>query len=258
MTSNRGDREKGDERMVDQTSLADRPSRSQAVRLNLLGGFELTAAGERCEISDNAGRLLVYLALRERPQCRTVVAASLWPDKTERRASANLRGSLWRLPQPGGFPLVDSAGTNIGLSKGLEVDVRLAEAAGWSLIGDPSRPVDDVDPEVFLLELLPGWYDDWVAFERERITQLQLRFLEALTYALVERSRFTKALDVALRLVNADPLREPSQRALLAVYQADGSIQQAHRQFERYRRLIRETFGCDPSPSLRAMVVNGG
>ena len=237
------------------TRNAGAPSGAQVcrARLNLLGGFSVIVDGESWDVPDSSKRLLVFLALQERPQRRPVVAGTLWPDKTDTRAAANLRSSLWRLPEPSGLPLVSAAGPSLQLSEHLNVDVRVVEATGWALIRDPRAFVDDVDPALFLLELLPGWYEDWVVFERERLAHLQLHFLEALTHVLIQRERTAEALDVALRLVKVDPLREGSQRALLAVHWAEHNIGEAHRQFKTYQLLIRRTFGCEPSASLRAM-----
>ena len=224
-------------------------------RLNLLGGFSLVVDGEPCDVADSCKRLLVFLALNHGPQPRPVVAGMLWPNSTENRASANLRSLLWRLPEPSGLPLVSIAGASLRLSGHLDVDVHVLEATGWALIRDPNTVVDDVDPTVLLLELLPDWYEDWVLFERDRLAQLRFHFLEALAYALIKRGRVPEALDVALRLVKADPLRECSQRALLAVHCAEHNIGQARRQLERYRKLVHQTFGCEPSPSLSAMIA---
>ena len=227
--------------------------KSHYVRINLLGGFSVIADGEPCAVAEGSQRLLVYLALRERPQARAAMAASLWPDKADERAYANLRSCLWRLPTPGGVPLVRAEHASLQLSEHLDVDVKLAEIAGWALIRDPTGAIDDIDAALFFLELLPGCYDDWVVFERERFAQLQFHFLEALTDALVEHHCLAQALDIALRLVRADPLREGSQRALLSVYLAERNIGQARRQLTGYRRLINDTFGCDPSPGLIAL-----
>ena len=82
--------------------------------------------------------------------------------------------------------------------------------------------------------LLLGWYDDWVLLERERLAQLQLHFFEAKTYSLLRRSFVAEALDTALRLLAADPLREGTQRALLTVYCLEGSLGQAQEQLDRY------------------------
>jgi DNA-binding SARP family transcriptional activator len=210
----------------------------------------MVADGQRWDIAEGCQRLLVYLALQECPQSRGLVAATLWPDKTDRRAGANLRSSIWRLPEPLGKPLVVGNGCSLELAEHLDVDVRRVEAAGWALLKEPDDVIDDVDPALFHRELLPGWYDDWVIFERARLAQLQMHFLEALTYALIDRHRLPQALDIALRLVDADPLREGGQKALLAVYAAEGNHGQARRQYVAYRELIRQTFGCEPSIDL--------
>ena len=236
------------------SSTLESPGLEVQLQLHLLGGFEMTVGSEPMEVPDSGRRLLAYLALHDNARCRSVVAASLWPDKSESRAGANLRSSLWRLPSPGGAPLVFSYGPMLTLAPELRVDVRVAEELGWALVRDPSQAIDEVDRRLFFQELLPGWYDDWVIMERERLEQLQLHFLEALTYALVARALHAEALDVALRLVAADPLRERSQRALVNVYCDEGSLGQACIQLERYRKLMLETFGCEPSATLMRMV----
>jgi DNA-binding SARP family transcriptional activator len=233
-------------------SSSDRPS--PELRLYLLGGFSLTVDAVEWPVAGSCRRLLVYLALQEQPQCRIVVAASLWPTRTDARACANLRSSLWRLPAPNGLSLVESVGDRLRLSADLVVDVKVAEAIGWSLVRQATPAVDRIDPILFTSELLPGWYDDWVIFERERFAQLRYQFLETYTYALVDDGRVAQALDVALRLVAADPLREGSQRALLTVYCAERNLGQARRQLDSYRRLIKETFGCESSLTLFAVM----
>jgi DNA-binding SARP family transcriptional activator len=142
----------------------------------------------------------------------------------------------------------------VDVRRQLAVDVRRVEYAGWSLVRGLTTAPPEIDPQLFFLELLPGWYDDWVIMERERVAQLQLHFLEALTNAMLAAGRVAEALDVAVRLVAIDPLRERSQRALIAVYTTEGSLGQARRQLARYRELMLDTFGCEPSPDLLEMI----
>jgi DNA-binding SARP family transcriptional activator len=92
--------------------------------------------------------------------------------------------------------------------------------------GAPSS-LTRADRNRFLEDLLPGWYDDWVIFERERIFQLRMHFLEAFIDALVRAGRHAAALDTAFRLIAADPLRERSFAALSRVYEAEGSLHRA-------------------------------
>jgi DNA-binding SARP family transcriptional activator len=66
------------------------------ISLDLLDGFRLRIDSEPIKVSDMAQRLVAFVALRQRPLPRVLVAGTLWPEKTESRASANLRSSLWR------------------------------------------------------------------------------------------------------------------------------------------------------------------
>ncbi len=229
---------------------AEDPLPTPRPELTLLGGFALTIGGQPVSVPESSQRVLVYLALHDRPQARQVVAASLWPESGEARAAANLRSSLWRLPTPNDQPLYTGQGSNLAVAPEVDVDVRRVEAAGWSLVQNATTQLDLSGRRMFFDDLLPGWYDDFVIVERERLAQLRLHFLEAMAHALGDQGRFAEALDVALRLVAADPLRERSQKALISMYRAEGSIGQAVRQYERYQDLLQETFGCDPSAEL--------
>lgn len=218
--------------------------------MQLMGGFRLEVNGKGIELAESSQRLLVMLALEASPQDRRLIASRLWPEKTDDRAGANLRSSLWRLPCASGSHLVTASGTKLQLSKNVHVDVHEFESSGWSLIADPSRATHTLDRSLLFAELLPGWYEDWVLMERERLSQLQLHFLEALVYILLQRGAITEALDTAIRLVGVDPLREGSQHALLSVYCFEGSLGQAQRQLDHYGQLLEEAFGCGPALSI--------
>lgn len=221
--------------------------------LGLLGGFSLLAGGRQIGVPELSKRLLVFLALRDRPQRRSFVAGTLWPDKPEARASANLRSALWRMPSLVDEPLVLASGKELALSPQVEVDVRRAEVAGWRLVQHGELPAT-LDLHLFHAGLLPGWYDDWLLVEQERIAALQLQFLDALVVAQLGQGRVPEALDTAHRLVAADPLRESSHRALIAVYLADGNWREALAQLDRCGRALAETFGCSPSRELTEFV----
>jgi DNA-binding SARP family transcriptional activator len=225
-------------------------SSGPSVRLSLLGGFELVHAEHSITVPEAAQRLLVYLAIHDRPQTMAAVAGELWIEKDEPRALANLRSSLWRLSRAAGLDLVTSNGCLVGLDPGMTLDIRDAEEAGWRLVREGPAGLADCDPRWFFDDLLPGWYDDWVVAERERLNQLRLRFLDALCRALVQAGRTTEALDIALRLVAADPYGERSQDALIRVYLAEGNLGSATRHYADYDRVMRQTFGCPPTAKL--------
>jgi DNA-binding SARP family transcriptional activator len=228
--------------------------RTGSAKLALFGAFALTVDDEPVAVPEAGQRLLAYLALRGRPQSRSVVAGDLWPEKDERRAAANLRSSLWRLRCPRGVEVVRCCAHSLVLDPEMQLDVRDAEQHGWQLVREGAAGLAGCDCQLFLQELLPGWYDDWVIFERERLMQLQIRFLDALSRALVDNSQVVEGLDVALRLVAIDPFRERSQETLVRAYLAEGDVRRAHCQIESYSELMRDTFGCRPTPQLRQLL----
>jgi DNA-binding SARP family transcriptional activator len=239
---------------------------AQSVQLNLIGGFELVVGGETADLADPARRLMAYLALHRAAQPRALVAGSLWPDKPEARALANLRSALWTLQDRGQPLLVDSRAASLRLHAAVCVDVHVVHAAGWSLIerartdigGAASGLVDSrlvTNPELLLEDLLPGWYDDWVLLERERFAELQFHVLDVLVPTLTEAARYPLAIHLALRLVALDPLRERSQLALIRAYLAEGSFGRAKRQHRAFCELLESSFGCDYERSFSQVLT---
>ena len=220
--------------------------------LRLLGGFELFSAGKPVVLSASAQRLLAFLALRERPLRRTYVAGMLWLDYPEERAAASLRSALWRL-HTCGVELVQACGPLLSLDPGVVVDLREAERTAHRVL---DRTNTDLELDVSKLggDLLPGWYDDWVVFERERFRQLRLRALDALCGRLADAGLLDAALEIGLAAVADDPLRESSHRAVVRVHLADGNIAEAIRQYRLCRRLLHEQLGVEPSERMEELV----
>ena len=75
---------------------------------------------------------------------------------------------------------------------------------------DPSTELRgaDVAPIWRPGQLLPDWYDDWVAVERERLRELRAHALEALCHRLTAAGRFGEATEAGLAVVRDEPLRE--------------------------------------------------
>ena len=107
------------------------------------------------------------------------------------------------------------------------------------------------------MDLLPGWYDDWVIFERERIRQRLLHALEALSRRLVEVNRCAEAIDAAISAVSADPLRESANRVLIEAHLAEGNLIEARRTYERYRDSVGRELGVEPSEQIASLIRVG-
>jgi DNA-binding SARP family transcriptional activator len=222
------------------------------VELRLLGGFEVRCDGLPVELPPTLHRLLALLALRDRSLLRSYVAGVLWPDTTEDKAHANLRTALWRLHHDD-LGLATATPTHLGIGSDVWVDVRAAQDAA-RLIDAGDRTALDTDPGLFGGELLPGLWDSWLVMERERVRQISLHALERLSAALTDAGQHGRAVLAALLAVDADPLRESANRTLMGAHLAESNRSEALAQLRRYRALLAEELGIEPSPSLQAMV----
>jgi DNA-binding SARP family transcriptional activator len=217
------------------------------LRLSLLEAFRLVRNETIVVVPHGAERLVAYLALTGR-RARTHVAGTLWPEMRDEQALACLRSALWRLGRmcPGALA---TTGESVDIAPGTTVDVQRFRAVARGLVGDRRPAQVDPDSIVDLMrsELLPGWYDDWVIVERERLRQLGLHALEALSAQLLEQGSYAPALEAALAAIAAEPLRESAYRIAARIHLAEGNVVEARRQYDTCRQIMREELRADPS-----------
>jgi DNA-binding SARP family transcriptional activator len=222
----------------------------------VLVGPRLLVGGEPAALPESSLRLLVFLAFRRRPVPRRTVAAILWPDSDEARAGGNMRSAMWRL-HGAAAAIVDRAGVGLAICPGVSVD--LDEVNGWAerVTAGSQAPIDLLVPETIdaALDLLPGWYDDWVIFERERARARALHALEQVSLRLSARGRHAQAVEAAIAAVCSEPLRESAQRVLILAHLAEGNQVEAHRSYRAYRKLLEAELGVAPSAQLHELVI---
>jgi SARP family transcriptional regulator, regulator of embCAB operon len=228
-------------------------------RLSVLGGFRFWEGGRsRVTLTGGSQRLLAFLALSDGSVTREVAAGILYPDSSERHAYASLRSTLSRL-DPLVRPAVLVSVTELCLADGVAVDLREARALARRLVSRADRlPEDDLDVDAVAalsLDLLPGWYDEWVMVQSEDWRQLRLHALEALTGRLAAQQRYGDAVASALAAIRAEPLRESARGALIRVHLAEGNQSEALDEFGRYRRLLQAELGLEPTARLRDLLA---
>jgi DNA-binding SARP family transcriptional activator len=240
------------------TSFATLPSAHHAAMVSVLGGFRLLWEGTvQLSVPRASQRLLVFLALNGGVANRAAVASILWPDATESHAYSNLRSALARLGRP--YRKVLQVGKlELGLAEGVAVDIRHSQTLARRLLDPAATPgqsdLGTAAVGALSVDLLPGWYDDWVLIEAEDWRQLRLHALEALTGRLIAAGRWGEAAEAAGAAVRAEPLRESAHAALIQVHLAQGNQSEAVREFIRYRALLHGELGLEPTQRLRRLV----
>lgn len=223
------------------------------LRVRLFDYWRLTDGHQEIEVPLRSQRLVALLALRGR-QSRARLAGTLWPEVNEKRALASLRVAISVLHHlaPG---LVEKDRGDVFLGDHVIVDIsEFCVYADQVLSGRSPEPTAVDHPAVTGGELLPGWYDDWLFPEWERIHQLRLHILEALARCLIERGAQAHALQMALQAVAIDPLRESARRLVIQVHIAEGNIAEAIREYQRFRALLREELHVEPTGHMTELL----
>ena len=226
-----------------------------APRIQLLGSFGVWDRGRPLRVPRDAQRLLAFLALRRQRLPRAFVAGTVWVESSQTKAFGSLRSALWRLGNQA-ETLVDADSDSVALSPEVATDVEESSIAA-------SRLCDRADSckeerftiDAFAHELLPGWYDEWVVFERERFRQQSLHALEALACRLADEKDYAAAIEAALAAIALDPLRESAHRCLVAVHLEEGNHSEALRHFEIFATRLHTQLGLDPSQQMIDLIA---
>lgn len=225
-----------------------------ALQLQLLGAFRVRRDGMPLVLPTGSARLLAALALCEVSD-RRELAARLWPDATQCRASSDLRTALWRLQkiEP---RLVLSTRQLITLAPSVDVDVHRVEDWALARLGPQPDPADPSPsaPVNTIRTLLPGFDDEWLEHPRERLRLLQVQAFESTAERLLAAGNAGEALPYLLQAAQFDPLRESANQLLIETHLRQGNVAEALRQFRRYRSHLTE-LGVTPGLGVTTLVA---
>jgi DNA-binding SARP family transcriptional activator len=220
----------------------------------LLGKFEVRRNGQPIEIpSRPAQSLLAYLILNiGASHRREKLAGLLWPDSDEANARSNLRQTLWRLRQAigdGSF-LVDKVSIGFNPSANYKLDVAILE--------DKAAEVQSADELISIVSvykgrLLPGFYDDWVVLEGERLQAVFEHKMNLLLDRLVEAQRWQDILEWGERWIALGGSPEPAYRALMVAHSGLGASSSMAAVFQRCIEALRHDLGVEPSEQTQTL-----
>jgi DNA-binding SARP family transcriptional activator len=220
------------------------------IRVQLIGSFGVCGAdGRRISVRRPSARLLAYLALAGGCERRMVVASALWPDLCEERALANLRSVFWRARRelPMGFD-----GDSHSLWLGDDVSVDYLAALAMPIDGLDAH---DLDPAVFLDELLPSWPDEWLYIPRLLYRQTRLQCIEMYVAERMRREEFDIANQLLDRLLQAEPFLESAHRLKAELLTRTGDAAGAIELCTAFDVRLRSFLSIEPSPALHRIAA---
>ncbi len=243
------------------------------LELRLLGVPQLTMDGRdrTSEVGAKSMALMAFLALSAPAKLpRGKVASTFWTDKSEEAARYRLRHTLWELRRVLGKSHLksDDIACWFSTEDGAWVDVHRFEEACREFgvgTGQRDRTTDrlrgfDADVALYRGDLLEGvtvyeapLFEDWLLVERERLQLLYLEALWCLGKAQVAAGELADAIRTLTRLIQADPLRERSYRALIGVHLRRGDRAAALKVYQQCSRTLAAELGVAPSAKTQQL-----
>src|SRR5215216_4564226 len=234
-------------------------------RIAIFGALEIShdPAAPRRPPTQRVLALLGYLITHhDVPQARDKLVDLLWPDLPPRQGRRMLSDTLWRArrllatPDQDDTPTLLIAGDTVAFRPDASIWVDLIVFEQYL---HERTSADDADEqlraavELYRGDFLEDCYDDWALYERERLREQYLSAIGRLLRHDQERGAYDLALQSALRLVRADPLREEAHRALMRLYHLLGRTDDAVRAFEQCRTVLSEELGLEPEPETLSL-----
>jgi WD40 repeat protein/basic membrane lipoprotein Med (substrate-binding protein (PBP1-ABC) superfamily)/DNA-binding SARP family transcriptional activator len=234
------------------------------LEIRVLGQFSLSHDGQVISIASRpAQSLFAYLALHK-GIChrREMLAGMLWPDASESNSRAYLRSALWRIRKS-----FEEAG--VAWDDFLEIsDIDLAFRADSPAHVDADLILQRREPRQWRTEelseitrqyagdLLPGFYDEWILLERERLHAAFQSKMRLLLDGLLFQGQWTDAVTRAEGWIALGYAPESAYRALMIAYAALGDLTAMHLAFRRCRQNLGRDFGLEPSDDLAKLAAD--
>lgn len=220
--------------------------------VSLLGRLAVQLDGRPVEIPPRASQsLFAYLVLnRGTSYRRELLAGMFWSESSETNARNNLRHALWQIRNALGQDVFVADKVTVSLDPTLDVQLDvdlLKEERTWSLDSMLEAA------EGYQGDLLPGFYEDWVILERERLRATYARLMEKLLEVLVEERRWSEVSQWAERWIAMGHVPEPAFRALMLAHGVRGDQAGVGVIYQRCVATLERELGVMPSPQTRSV-----
>ncbi|MDP9411691.1 MAG: tetratricopeptide repeat protein, partial [Actinomycetota bacterium] len=246
---------------------------AEALRLRLLGGFEVSVGSRTVHASDwsrlkKAASLVKILALaRGHRLHREQIMDALWPDLDKRSQSNNLHRVLHqarRLLQgpkaddasPASCPYLLLGGDLIELSPNgpLWVDVDAFERAAEVARREREPATYRAAVELYAGELLPeDRYEGWAEGRREGLRLTYLSLLLEMAARHEERGEYGRGIEALRRVVAEEPSHEEVHVDLMRLLALSGRQNEALGQYERLRERLSWELRAEPNEASRRL-----
>jgi predicted ATPase/DNA-binding SARP family transcriptional activator len=219
------------------------------IRLHLLGSPAVESEDGLSALAlERRSQLVAYLALRRAWVGRAELAGLLWPGQSGKLAHANLRKTLFRIQSLPWAGAIETRGGALRFAADTDVSAfesALAEGRNGDAIA------------LHRGELLAGFDDganqpwsDWLSYERDRLRSAwRGAALQHLAGAIEARA----AIELSVRLIEADPLDEAALHAHMSWLARGGQPARARHAYQAFAARLASDLGVAPTAALQSL-----
>ncbi len=230
-----------------------------SLKVFLLGQFKLQANNQSFNLTSRpAQSLLAYLVLHPGVEHRReTLAALLWPDTTDSNARSYLRQALWRIRKS--FSSASLSWVDYFQINDICINFKL-DSGYWLDVDQLVNPVlelkeDDLVEIVsyFKGELLPGFYDEWIILERDRINAAYHQKMSSLLEHFLETRQWGEVVNWSEKWILIGSSPEPAYRALMRAYASLGNQSMVVATYKRCIEAMSRDLDLDASPETKQL-----
>jgi DNA-binding SARP family transcriptional activator len=221
---------------------------------------------EGAKVQELFSYLLLY---RNRPHAREKLATLLWCDNSATQSKGYLRKTLWQLqseldclmevPYPD-LLQIDGEWVQLNAGNQLWLDVaqfeqvfaQVKDTPGYAWNAAIAQQVIEV-VALYRGDLLPGCYQEWCLFERERLQRIYLILLEKLMHYCETHGQYDTGVVYGTEVLRYDLAREHTHRSLMRLHYLAGNRSEALHQYERCVKILREELDVAPDRQTKAL-----
>ena len=247
------------------------------IRIYLAGRVAVEVDGkvviDERQLRGKQGRIVfTYLMCeRTRPVPREELAAVLWPDNLAESWEGALSALTSRLASLLSMDVLKARGVSFVRGFGqyqirFPGDVWIDLEAGTSALdraeaalrtGEPGQALGPatVAATIARRPFLPGVNGFWQDTQRRKLERQLLRALDCLHQMQLSVGEPELAVETAIEAVALDVYRERSYLCLMQAYAATGNTAKAVSVYHRFRELLAEELGTEPSPEIETFYL---
>ncbi len=205
--------------------------------------------------------LLYYLAVTGQSHTRDYLATLLWSESGQSDAYHSLRSSLYHLRKA-----LQSAGVNEALisnDESLSLDPAFYTCDVIEFDSLLAQSNEQALTQAVMLNkgpLLQGFsvtaapvFEDWIRAESARLNHACLDSLDRLITWAEGRSAWSDAIRYARQILQLDSLAEVTQQRLMRLYQRQGEVGLALRQYHQFEHQLQQELGIPPSSETKTL-----